>query len=317
MIEDTPMAEALDARARRRDFFRTAAGAAAVTAGAAALLSAGSSGNAQSTGDDANVLNFALNLEYLEAQFYSYAAFGEGLPNSLLGSGATRGEAVGGRKVNFTDRVIEQYAREIAQDERNHVEFLRTTIGNSAIAQPRINIGGGANGAFTQAARAAGLIGPDERFDPYASDENFLLAAYIFEDVGVTAYKGAIGLLGSRTLVQATGGLLAVEAYHAGLIRTSLFRKGLRQPELRQATVAISNARDSLDGPEDRDQGVYQRQGVANVAPLDEDGLVFTRSPGEVLNIVYLNDEAVVRGGFFPNGVNGNIKKSDANQPAE
>jgi hypothetical protein len=311
------MLEVLEARSERRterrDFFRAFGSAAATVAGTSALLASATGARAQAALTDADILNFALNLEYLEAQFYTFAVFGEGLPSSLLGGTGTRGEATGGRKVNFTDPVVAQYAREIAQDERAHVEFLRTALGTaSAVAQPAIDIGIDPNGAFSSAARAAGLIGPGESFNPYASDEAFLLGAFIFEDVGVTAYKGAAPLISDKNFLEAAAGILAVEAYHAALVRTTLFRKGIQTPALINATEAISDARDSLDGTDDRDQGIRPRGDASNIAPLDENGLAYSRSAGQVLNIAYLNRMAVDRGGFFPNGVNGTIKTSAA-----
>jgi hypothetical protein len=181
------------------------------------------------------------------------------------------------------------------------------------VAQPAIDIGTAPTGAFSTAARAAGLIGAGESFDPYASDENFLLGAFIFEDVGVTAYKGAAPLISNKTFLEAAAGILAVEAYHAALVRTTLFRKGIQTPALVTATERISDARDSLDGPSDKDQGIAPRDNASNIAPLDNNGLAFSRTAGEVLNIVYLTAMARSQGGFFPAGVNGNIRTSQAN----
>jgi hypothetical protein len=220
--------------------------------------------------------------------------------------------ATGARAVPFTDQVVAQYAREIAADERAHVNFLRSALGAAAVSQPTIDISTNPNGAFSNAARASGLIGPGQSFDPYASDEAFLLGAFIFEDVGVTAYKGASPLITNKTFLEAAAGLLAVEAYHAALVRTVLFAKGIQTPALIQATEAISNARDSLDGPTDLDQGVAPIGNASNIAPLDANGLAFSRTAGQVLNIVYLTGMATNQGGFFPNGVNGTIRTSQA-----
>jgi hypothetical protein len=321
MEDETLMIEALEGRSKRReerrDFFRNFGSAAATLGGAAVLGSFSSSAQAQAAPTDQDVLNFALNLEYLEAQFYFFAVFGEGLPQSILGGTGTQGAVRGGRKVNFTDRAVELYAREIAIDERAHVEFLRTALGASAVAQPAIDVSADPNGAFSNAARAAGLVGPGQAFDPYANDEAFLLGAFIFEDVGVTAYKGAAPLITNKAFLEAAAGILAVEAYHAAIVRTTLYRKGVQMPSLRDATEAISNARDSLDGTSDLDQGVRPMESaaglVSNIVPLDANGLAFSRSAGQVLNIVYLNRMATDRGGFFPAGVNGNIKTSAAN----
>jgi hypothetical protein len=43
------------------------------------------------------------------------------------------------------------------------------------------------------------VIGRNQQFDPYANEVNFLLAAYVFEDVGVTAYKGAAPIIDNKT----------------------------------------------------------------------------------------------------------------------
>jgi len=337
MTESVHLIEALDARkerrSERRDFFKNALGAAAITAAGATALSYSSSAAAQ-TITDADVLNFALNLEYLEAQFYSYAAYGTGLDNSLLSGTGTQGAVRGGRQVTFTDPVVRQYAREIAQDEIAHVKFLRTALGSSAVSQPVIDVSVSATSAFSTAAQAAGLVPAGTAFDPYASDEAFLLGAFIFEDVGVTAYKGAAPLLTSKAYLEAAAGLLAVEAYHAAIVRTTLYGKGIATPSLRTSADAISRARDSLDGgganttifgTNDLDQGISSYSAtpinlastqaavtVSNIVPLDSNGVAYSRSASQVLNIVYLNSGAASAGGFFPSGMNGNIRTSTA-----
>jgi hypothetical protein len=316
MTDQTELLEALEARARRREdrrtFFR-AFGAIATVGGAA--LVAGATAVEAATPTDPDILNFALNLEYLEAQFYSYAFNGTGLPAAMLTGTGTQGTVTGGRKVNFTDPVVAAYAREIAGDEIAHVAFLRSALGSAAVSMPSIDVGTDPNGAFSSAARAAGLVAAGQAFDPYASDENFLLGAFIFEDVGVTAYKGAAPLISNKTYTEAAAGILAVEAYHASIVRTTLYQKGIATPSamLIEATEAISKARDSLDGATDDDQGIAPINGASNIVPLDSNGLAYSRSTGQVLNIVYLNNTAVMKGGFFPAGVNGTINLSAAN----
>jgi Ferritin-like domain len=252
---------------------------------------------------DAAVLNFALNLEYLEAEFYLRAVTGEGLKDDQIDGVGTVGGVTGGRKVTFADPVLEANAAEIADDERAHVDFLRTALGRAKVARPAIDL----DEAFTAAALAAGLIEDGDRFDAFANEDNFLLAAFVFEDVGVTAYKGAAPLIANKTFLDAAAGILAVEAYHAGLIRASLQARGAVAE-----TVAISDARDSLDGEADLDQGL-ELDGEPNIVPTDENAIAFSRSTGQVLNIVYLNADSVTSGGFFPEGVNGDINASDDN----
>ncbi|WP_426263181.1 ferritin-like domain-containing protein [Sphingomonas sp. PWP1-2] len=315
----------VERRNERRDFFKTAFGAAAVAGAGIGAMSMGSRASAAdpTTPTDPDILNFALNLEYLEAQFYSVAVTGVGLSPSMLTGTGTQGAAVGGRKVVFTDPLVAAYAKEIAADEITHVTFLRTALGSSAVAQPAIDIGITPTGAFSSAARAAGLIASAPAgtaqtsvFDPYANDDAFLLGAFIFEDVGVTAYKGAAPLL-TKTYIEAAAGILAVEAYHAALVRTALYARGVATPSLRTSADAISNARDSLDGATDLDQGISPTTinggAASNIVPLDSNGIAFSRTTGQVLNIVYLNNASVAMGGFFPAGVNGNIKTSAAN----
>lgn len=320
MSESELIVEAFDRRAERRrnrrQFFRNAGGLGLGLVGGT-LISAcgGGSGNnasAASAPTDAEILNFALNLEYLESQFYTYATTGAGLPAAMTAGVGTMGAVVPGQQVPFQDPVVKAYANEIANDEREHVTFLRTALGSAAVAQPAIDIGGtDPNGAFSNAARAAGLVGAGAAFNPYANDNNFLLGAFIFEDVGVTAYKGASPLLTNKTFLEAAAGILAAEAYHAGLVRSTLYSKGINTTSLITAANAISAARDSLDNNGQDDQGITgTAPGTSNIAPLDTNGLAFSRNYANVLNIVFLTSSAAMKGGFFPNGVNGTLNMS-------
>lgn len=264
----------------------------------AALFSSGSvrPALAQSV-TDADIFNFALNLEYLEAEFYLRASVGQGLTNAEVTGTGTLGPVSGGRAVPFATQSIANYANEIARNERAHVNTLRTALGSNAVARPAIDL----NLAFTFAARAAGLAGPNDNFDAFANETNFLLAAFIFEDVGVTAYNGAAPLIKDPANLAGAASILAVEAYHAGIIRTILYSRGL----FSQAQ-AISNARDSLDGASDDDQGIGDAT-TSNLSPVDQRGLVYARTPQQVLNIVYLNPNGQPTG-FFPNGLNGTVR---------
>ena len=186
---------------------------------------------------DVAILEFALNLEYLEAEFYLRAATGVGLSPALLGPGA--GPITGGSKVPFTMPLVKAYAQEIAAEEQKRIEFLRaalTALTGSAISAPAIDF----TESFPTLASAAGL---GSGFNAFQNDMTFLLASYVFEDVGVTAYHGAAALISNKAILDKAAGILAVEAYHAGLIRTVLFANGTKSE-----TAAISNLRAILDG---------------------------------------------------------------------
>ena len=136
------------------------------------------------------------------------------------------------------------------------MSLLRSALGaTAAVAQPAIDLVNSFNGL-------AGLLGVGlTAFDPFADDASFLLGSYIFEDVGVTAYTGAAPELTDKSLggtLDTAAGIQGVEAYHAGLIRTTIY--GLDQAAntvngqtapagtLRALATAISMVRATVDG---------------------------------------------------------------------
>jgi hypothetical protein len=313
--DDTPV-DALDMSngthaefGRRGAMRRLGFGAAAVgamTLGGAALNSTPARATSNGAGpSDADIFNFALNLEYLEAQFYLFAVTGQGLPADMLTGTGNQGAVSGGAAVPFKSPAIQAYAQRIAVDEMAHVNFIRAVLGSSAIAQPTIDVSIGPNSSFSKLAVAAGLIVQGQTFNPYADDVSFLLGASIFEDVGVTAYAGAARYIGNPDYLEAAAGILAVEAYHSGAIRSLLADLGAGQ-----AFDAISNLRGILSS---QDGGLAAEQPILltnyqsyNFLATDDNSLAFRRNTSQVLNIVYGGGTA---SGylFFPNKLNGSI----------
>lgn len=283
-------------------FLNDAIGNSGETAADRSKLAGMAAGEAPADGpSDSSILNFALNLEYLEAEFYLRAATGEGLPNDMVGGTGTYGEVTGGRKVEFQSTLVRNIAREIASDEKQHVAFLRGALGDAAAARPRISL----DDAFNGAAAAAGLIQPGDVFDAYANDRNFLFGAFLFEDVGVSAFKGAAPFISNKTYLDAAAGLLATEAYHGGIVRSTLFNEGLADEQVFDVVQKISDVRKAVSGADD-DQGIGTAA-EGNLVPTDEFGRTFGRTPQQILNIVYLSPDAGTSGGFYPNGLNGDI----------
>lgn len=286
----------------RRRMLKTLGAGALGVAGMRMLT--GSAKAAVPTTMDTDILQFALNLEYLEAEYYLYGTTGMGLSNSDIGGSGTAGTTTikANAKVPFPTVEFGEYAREIAVDERRHVEYLRSTLlslGVTPVARPKLDL----LNSFNTLAQAAGI---GSSFDPFANEVNFILGAFIFEDVGVTAYHGAAGLLSDSSIISAAAGVLAVEAYHSGNIRNIIF--GLGSSAITTAQK-ISDLRDTLSGPGDDDQGVTFNgtpTGAANIVPTDNNGLAYARTTRQVLNIVY-GAVGATSGLFFPNGFNGAI----------
>jgi len=268
---------------------------------AAALTLAGCGGNGSSSTTptspttpavtDTDILNFALNLEYLEAEFYLRATTGSGL--SATDAGANAGTVTGGGQVPFATPAIQQYAMEIANDELLHVRFLRNALGSAAVSRPEIDL----TNSFNAAAMAAGI---GSAFNPFASEDDFVVGAFTFEDVGVTAYHGAAGLLTNTTNLGAAAGIMATEAYHAAEIRTLLAQLGGNY-------LTYANQISALRAT----AGGGNEVAVAGnaIVPADSNSIAFDRTTDQVLHIVYLSAAAgvVKSGGFFPAGLNGTI----------
>jgi hypothetical protein len=295
---------------------------------------------------DTDILNFALNLEYLEANFYNLAVNGQTIdklstPIGITGTGTqgvvlTKGSNnYASCKVAFTIPTIAAYAKETAVEEGKHVSFLRGALSTSAVAQPQIDL----VASFNALAVGAGI---GASFDPFANDAFFLIGAYVVEDVGVTAYHGAAGSITSSSNLSAAVGIHAVEAYHAGLVRTSInvldanpTLSGVPTGTLTNLTQKISAFRSLLANPTSAptkqitnggitgadDQGIDNTLKVAlngssatfpstTIVDADNNSIGFARTPQQILSIVTGVSPAAASGNkgvFFPAGLNGTV----------
>src|ERR1700733_6515310 len=102
---------------------------------AAATMMGGSFIKAEATNaiTDTDILNFALNLEYLEAEFYSVATTGKTLVQlGVLTLAQTTGQTMGGNQINFGDSSVSYLATALRTDEIDHVKYLRAALGSAA-----------------------------------------------------------------------------------------------------------------------------------------------------------------------------------------
>ncbi len=296
-VAETRAAPAEASTTRRSGVSRVAAAFLGAMGPVGAAIVSSTPARAQSF-TDVDILNFALNLEYIEAEFYLRALSGTGLQGGDITGVGAPGPVNGGSIVPFTTPLFAQYLANIANDEQTHVRFLRSALGSAAVARPTIDLAGG----FQGAAVAAGITTNAVLFNPFGDQVSFFQGAFIFEDVGVTAYAGAAALIQNKTYLAAASSILAVEGYHGGLIRYVLGQLGAT---VASNTQAIANLRSQLSNTVDDSGALLPTNGFANIAPVDGNGLAFRRTTTQVINIVTAGGGG--KGGFLPNGFNGNI----------
>ncbi|KAL7220866.1 hypothetical protein ACSBR2_013704 [Camellia fascicularis] len=272
--------------------------------------------NSAIPGSDIDLLEFPLNLEYLEAEFFLWGSLGYGLdsiaPNLTMGGPPPVGTTKA-RLDPFTKDVILQFAFQ----EVGHLRAIKNTV--KGFPRPLLNLSAEAfgnvmNSAFGRALKPA--------FDPYANELNFLLASYVVPYVGLTGYVGANPKLQSPISKRLVAGLLAVESGQDAVIRGLLYERAKEKVQPYGITVAkftnrISKLRNKLGNAGVKDEGliVPTFQGAegklkGNVLAGDQNSVGYDRTPEEILRIIYSSGDEHVPGGFYPNGADGRIAKS-------
>jgi hypothetical protein len=197
---------------------------------------------------DADILNFALNLEYLEAEFYAMSTYGATLLDlGVITESEQSGPTIGGARVpDFGASPAAYLATALRENEIDHVRYLRSALGSAAVKKPAINL--------------------DALGYGYSSVDSFLILARQFEDVGLSAYLGAAPLISDKTYLAAAGAILATESLHSGAIRAVCIMDGVNSPAV-----------DSRDVPPSPQMPFT----------IDNNALAISRTTSQVLNIVY------------------------------
>ncbi len=223
----------------------------------------------------ADVLNFALNLEFLEASLYA-SVTGMALPTGSAVTGAPTALAL--------DAQTMATAVNLYTDETAHIAVLQSAISalsGTAITPPPINLSAGG---------------------PITTQAQFLAVARQFTAVGNSAYAGSAQYLVSQTEVLTTAGqILGAEAQHLGAVNYLCCLQGVMSPAV-----------DAMDYPPVPPNTFFT---ISPTTETSGPALGPLRDTSQVLGIVYGVSTAattnptvgVTSGGFFPKGVNGAI----------
>nr|WP_293836566.1 ferritin-like domain-containing protein [uncultured Arsenicibacter sp.] len=172
----------------RRHMFSSITKKALSVAAPAVMATALNKAYAQSGSTVTDVLNFALTLEYLEAEFYN------------------RGLAAGGLIPAQYRDLFDQ----IRKHEDAHVALLKGALGSAAVAKPNFDFT--AKGTFPTV---------------FTNFQTFSAVAQAFEDTGVRAYKGqAANLMSNDAVLTIALQIHSVEARHAARVRMLNNAKG-------------------------------------------------------------------------------------------
>lgn len=265
---------------------------------------------------DVNLLEFPLNLEYLEAEFFSWGAFGRGLDN--LAPNLTKGgpSPVGAEMAQLRP-LIRDIIAQFALQEFGHLRAIQKTV--PGFPRPLLNLSAESFANVMNNAFGKPLEPP---FDPYANDINYLLASYVIPYVGLTGYVGANPKLQSPTSKRLVAGLLGVESGQDAVLRALLYEHALEKVKPYGFTVAeftdkISSLRNRLGKMGLKDEGLIVEPELGaegkipgNVLAGDQYSLSYGRTPEEILRIVYGSGKENKPGGFFPKGAGGKIARS-------
>ncbi|XP_068309529.1 ferritin-like catalase Nec2 isoform X1 [Pyrus communis] len=263
--------------------------------------------------NDTDLIQFALNLEYLETELFLNAALGRGLdyinPNLTLGGPPP----IGAQKANL-DPLVRSIIEEFGYQEVGHVRAIITRLGG--FPRPQLDLSRENFARLMDAAVGYPLNPP---FNIHASSINFLLGSYCIPHVGLNGYVGTIPNLTRPNNRRLVASLMGVEAGQDAVIRTLLYKFAFLKVYPYELTVAdftnhISWLRNELGRCGDKDEGIVvpetlgaENRTWSNVLSADWESLTYARTQSEILRIVYATGNESWPGGFFPRGANGNI----------
>ncbi|RYD53491.1 MAG: ferritin-like domain-containing protein [Sphingobacteriales bacterium] len=242
----------------RRSAIRTFMKGVALTAAPLALGGLLKKAYGQSATEAVDILNYALTLEHLEAEFYKAGV--NNFSNIGVPSGAPQGAIT-----------------TIRDHEVAHVAFLTTTIrnaGGTPISKTAANFD------FSGGVGSAGGPGTGPFATVFSSYDVFLAVAQTFEDTGVRAYKGQAPRIISDAyngILQAALQIHSVEARHAAHIRymrsnrSSATNVGVIRPWITQAQSNITTGNAGVDA---LIQKSYAGENVTNQAGVDIAGFI-------------------------------------------
>uniref|UniRef100_A0A5B7AQX7 Putative desiccation-related protein PCC13-62-like n=1 Tax=Davidia involucrata TaxID=16924 RepID=A0A5B7AQX7_DAVIN len=271
--------------------------------------------------EDVDMLQFAENLEYLEAEFFLWGALGYGLdriaPELVMGGPPP----IGPKKANL-DFLTQNIITEFAYQEVGHLRALISTVGG--FPRPLLNLSAPNFAKLFDEAFGYALVPP---FDPYRDSLSYMLASYVIPYMGLVGYVGANPNINGYQSKRLLAGLLGVESGQDAVIRMYLYERAAElvypyHDTVAEFTIRISELRNKLAMCGIKDEGIIvplelgaENRTTSNVLSANTESISYTRTPGEILRVVYDSGDEHVPGGFYPDGANGRIAKGFLKNP--